>query len=401
MFKRSTLCCVVVVLLIACLAGLAVAQVPTNNTIDPISTLFMQRARLWEPVITRYALSLFWMLAGIQLTYTTIRLVIEGADGKGVVAGLCQRVLVIGFFHLILTNGPAWANMVSLSMQQISRDANVAAGGLANPTPGALFDLGLSLAWKISSNISYWSASDALGVVVASIIIMICFALIAAAILVASCELYIMMSAGIILLGFGGTDWTSTYALNYFRHILASAFKLFVMNLLVGLGQGLIETWVTQAQESNGQILAMIGGSIVFLCLVKEVPAVAASMFDRPGGSADRIAAATTAAVAGYATGAAGRAIQSTSQAAYVGMQGYRAGQAHKAATGGFATVGAVRGIGAAIGQDVSNSLRGSPMSSLYGPNAGMLQRIGANMRDANEKKAKSQNESATNGGKS
>jgi len=348
------------------------------------------------------------MLAGIQLTYTTIRLVIEGADGKGVVAGLCQRVLVIGFFHLILTNGPAWANMVSLSMQQISRDANVAAGGLANPTPGALFDLGLSLAWKISSNISYWSASDALGVVVASIIIMICFALISAAILVASCELYIIISAGVILLGFGGTDWTSTYALNYFRHVLASAFKLFVMNLLVGLGQGLMETWVTQAQESNGQILAMIGGSIVFLCLIKEVPAVAASMIDRPGGGADRIAAATTAAVAGYATGAASSgigaakgALGSTSQATYVGLQGYRAGQAHKAATGGSAMIGAVRSIGAAFGQDVSNSLRGSPMSSLYGPNAGMLQRVAANLRESNEKRANTQNESATNGGQS
>lgn len=107
MLKRSTRGWFVAVLVLMCLTGTAQAQVPTNNTIDPISTLFMQRASLWEPVIARYALSLFWLLAGIQLSYTTIRLVIEGADGKGVVAGLSQRVLVIGFFYLILTNGPA------------------------------------------------------------------------------------------------------------------------------------------------------------------------------------------------------------------------------------------------------------------------------------------------------
>lgn len=393
---------------IICLSSTAFAQVPTNNTIDPISILFMQRALLWEPIITRYALSLFWILAGIQLTYTVLRLVIEGADGKGILAGLAHRVLMIGFFNLLLTNGPMWANMIATSMQRVSNEANSAAGGVNIPTPGALFDLGLSISWKVASNISFWSASSAVGLVIASIIIMVCFALIAAAMLVASCELYIIISAGVILLGFGGTDWTSLYALNYFRHVLASAFKLFVMNLLTGLGQGLIETWVTQVQESNGQILTMIGGSILFLCLVKEVPAVAASMIDRPVGSSDRIVAATSAAVAGYTGSAASSGFStlksvgsSSAQAAFLGREAVRAGRAEKATSGGSAAIGAARSLVSAFGQDVSNSLRGSPGSSLYGQNAGMLQRMSATIRESNKERSATRNEFAkdTTGG--
>jgi type IV secretion system protein TrbL len=374
--------------------GPVFAQLPTDNTIDPISNLFIQRATLWEPVIVRYALSLFWILSGIQLTYTLIRLVTEGADGKGVITGLANRVLVIGFFNILLTNGPTWANLVVRSMQRVANEANIAAGGTAAPTPGAIFDLGLSLASKISQNVSFWSAGESIGLVISSLIIMLCFALIAASILVASCELYIIMSAGLILLGFGGADWTSVYALNYFRHVLASAFKLFIMNLIVGLGQGLIDVWVTQVQEDNGQILAMIGGSIVYLCLVKEVPTIAASMIDRPGGGSDRIIPAMAAAGAGYSSRAtsntasgAKSTVSGVAQAGYLGHQAVKAGQAAKAANGGSAAVGALRAIGSAAGQEISQSLRGgSGMAAIYGQNANFIQRMSARIHESQNK---------------
>jgi type IV secretory pathway TrbL component len=176
--------------------------------------------------------------------------------------------------------------------------------------------------------------------------------------------------------------------------VLASAFKLFILNLIVGLGQGLIDVWVTQVQEDNGQILAMIGGSIVYLCLVKEVPTIAASMIDRPGGGSDRIIPAIAAAGAGYssrATSNTASGIKSTAvgaaQAGYLGHQAVKAGQAAKAATGGSAAVGALRAFGSAASQEISQSLRGgSGMSAIYGPNANFIQRMSARIHESQNK---------------
>ena len=53
---------------------------------------------------------------------------------------------------------------------------------------------------------------QSLFLVLASLIILFCFALIAAAIILALVESYIVLSGGVLLMGFGGSRWTKDFA---------------------------------------------------------------------------------------------------------------------------------------------------------------------------------------------
>jgi type IV secretion system protein TrbL len=243
----------------------------------------------------------------------------EGADIKGIAAALVQRTLVVGLFYLFLLNGTSWATTIVDSMAQLANEANAANGVTTTIKPATILDIGLSLAGKIVGGISMLSPVDSLSLFVAGTVIVVCFALIAAFMLAALCELYIVMNAGLIVLSFGATDWTSSYALNYFRHIFATALKLFVMQLVVGLGQGFVQDWSAGIEANTNQVFSMIGISIVFLALVKEVPSTAASLIDRPISGADRtiIPAANTvgATSAAAAVGVSTRGYQSAGMA--------------------------------------------------------------------------------------
>jgi type IV secretion system protein TrbL len=330
----------IVVALIAVAVTPSLAQAPENNALSTIVEQYRTRSQGWEPVIQRYALSLFWLLATIQFVWTGIRVVIEGADIKGIAAALVQRTLVVGLFYLFLLNGTSWAGTIVDSMAQLANEANAANGVSTTIKPATILDIGLSLAGKIVGGMSMLSPVDSLSLFVAGTVIVVCFALIAAFMLAALCELYIVMNAGLIVLSFGATDWTSSYALNYFRHIFATALKLFVMQLVVGLGQGFVQDWSAGIEANTNQVFSMIGISIVFLALVKEVPSTAASLIDRPISGSDRgiIPAANT--------------VGATTAAAAVGVstRGYQsAGMVGSATSLAQAQTGSAGGVGGAL----------------------------------------------------
>ena len=90
--------------------------------------------------------------------------------------------------------------------------------------------------------------------------------------------MYLVTSAGIILLGFGGAQWTKEYAFAYFRYLFAIAVKLFIIQLLVGLCEGFVMEWLEDIDNEDAQITIMIGASFVLLSLVKQIPQLAASL---------------------------------------------------------------------------------------------------------------------------
>ena len=69
---------------------------------------------------------------------------------------------------------------------------------------------------------------------------MACFALMTAQIVLIKCEAYIAMNAAVLLLGFGGSSLLKEYAINTMRYALSVAFKLFVMQLVLGIGMSFI-----------------------------------------------------------------------------------------------------------------------------------------------------------------
>ena len=97
---------------------------------------------------------------------------------------------------------------------------------------------------------------------------------------------------------FGGSSFLKDYAVNAIRYVLAVAFKLFVMQLVLGIGIAFIEGFSTSTAELQ-DIFVVIGASVVLLALVKSLPDVCAGIIN---GSHVSSGAALGAAVAGSNT---------------------------------------------------------------------------------------------------
>jgi len=62
---------------------------------------------------------------------------------------------------------------------------------------------------------------------------------------------WILIYAGIFLLGFGGSRWTSEMALNYYRSIFGTALQVMAMVLLIGVGYNLISDYASNISTIN------------------------------------------------------------------------------------------------------------------------------------------------------
>ncbi len=116
------------------------------------------------------------------------------------------------------------------------------------------------------------------------------------------------MNASMILLGLGGASFFKEYAINVMRYVLSVAFKLFVMQLVMGLGIQFIQD-MSLAEAKLEDIIIVIGVSVVLFALVKSLPDAIAGVINGSNVSSGSALSQAGAALAGGAAAAVGGAI--------------------------------------------------------------------------------------------
>ncbi len=378
--KKMTVVSLLSLLIILLLTGLAMADVPTTNAIELMRQRYQANANQWSFILTVYAARLFWILALIDFAWMAINLALNPGEFSDITANLIRKILFIGFFWMLVqpvgggpmggqARGIVWATDIVQSMIQAAGQANNWAGGTLNTSPARVFDTGYDLCSQIFNAVSGWSPVASLGLIIGAIVIMVCFALIAAMMLLMYVQSYIMIYAGVIFLGFGGSVFTKDIALKYFQFALATGAKLFVMILVVGLGQQLLTQWTANFTVTNEQIVLFIGASIVLLALVKAIPEMVGNMITGfswgAGESLMRTTAQTGKVAAGAAigatAGAAGSYMAVSEAAKLAGASGATGVMGKTAAT--------VSNLGKASAQQVGQQITGS--GSRHGTAAG------------------------------
>src|SRR5207245_2786167 len=136
-----------------------------------------------------------------------------------VVAALLRKVLAIGFFYALLLNGGTW---IRAAIQGFSQ-AGSSASGLADLSPTGVFDQGLALANKILNAVEGLGILEAvfpsLVAALTAFVVVVSFAIIAAQLLVALVESFIVIGAGILFVGFSGARWTKFFTERYLRYV--------------------------------------------------------------------------------------------------------------------------------------------------------------------------------------
>ncbi|WP_082750792.1 MULTISPECIES: P-type conjugative transfer protein TrbL [Hyphomicrobiales] len=265
------------ILTVAAVAGLVLwtihpAVAADGSVLTTVENQVVTAAKGWETTVTNAAKSLFWILAGIEVGIAAVWLAIQAASIEAWFAELVRRIMFIGFFAFVLTQGPSFAKAVVDSLFEIG-------GGSGSASPANVFNAGLTVASAMSQKISFGVFQDnalALSASLAMIVSVIAFSLVAAIFLAVLVEMYVGLLAGMIMLGLGGSSFTKDFAIRYLVYAFSVGMKLMSLVMIAKIGSDVL---IGLAQDSTvgdqyQTALAVAGIAVVIFILAMYVPTI-------------------------------------------------------------------------------------------------------------------------------
>jgi type IV secretion system protein TrbL len=279
---------IAILLLIA--TSLAHAQGP-NSVNGPSSILdeYKGLQNAWITKLLGAAQRLFFLLAGIEVAWSFTLLAIEKADFQALTATIVRKIMWIGIFYAILLygvtpGGGGWIPAIIDSFHILGQNAS-AVGPLG---PSAIVGFGVNmcvdLLYSLKGADFLTSFASSLALVFCAVIIFIAYLAIAIQFVVAMVESYLVIGAGVIFLGFGGSRWTAAYVERYIAYAVSVGMKILVLYLLVGAGMTVSQGWIQVAQNAatspdparTGFDLA--AAAVMFLCVCWMSPKISSAM---------------------------------------------------------------------------------------------------------------------------
>jgi type IV secretion system protein TrbL len=280
------------------------AQLPDLST----EVLLMYKAirPQWSAAVWPAAKQLFFILAGIDFAWAMAKLLMERHSLEEWVYGLLKQVMIICAFYALLINGTDWMEVIIASFEELGIRGSGAGVVLS---PGDIFFRGLNIGGSILDSGSTWghltNPGAAAVAVLAAVLIVISFTLITTSYMMALIESFIVISAGMILLGFGGSRFTQSYVERFIAFGVATGLKIMLLYFLIGTGMVVSNQWLTAAKGLNGSpipgdsAMAIMGASLMFLLLVWQIPKMFSSMLSGAPSLTGGDAAGGVMAVAG------------------------------------------------------------------------------------------------------
>jgi type IV secretion system protein TrbL len=311
----------------------------------------------WTANIWPFANTLFGILATIEFAWSAAVMLLEKNDLQSWTSALVRKIMWIGAFYALLLNGRIWIPAIIDSFERIGQTSS----GFNGISPSSVFAQGINIAGALmdgaSTSAFFTNTGACLSVMLSAALIVLAFTGITIQFVVAMVESYIVVAAGFIFLGFGGSRWTAPYTERYIGLAVSVGVKIMMIYLLIGTGMDVALTWVDDAQKVAASpspamgAFGIMGSALIFLMLCWQIPKLFAAVL---GGSpaltgGDLIATGTTL-VAGAATvaslGAGAVAAAAGGAAAVSGAAGAGGGAAGGSGASSVAGVGG--GVGAA-----------------------------------------------------
>jgi len=265
---KSRLC--FVLFLALCIPDICLAA--TGGDADIVVKIvqeFKSKADAYTSVAQKYALQLFALCATLEVVYLGIKAALGQSEIGETVKNFCISLLACGLFLAVINNYSEWSRAIINGLSSVAGEM-----GQIENTSDTAFKKALELCsqmWEVIKEISWRQMGLIFGMIIALFIVIICFCLITAQVIFIKCEAYVAMAAACILVGLGGTSFFRDYAVNVIKYILAVAFKLFTMQLVLGIGYTFMQDAITPKPDF-ATVCVIIGVSIVLLALVKALP---------------------------------------------------------------------------------------------------------------------------------
>ena len=279
----------------AILPGLLLAPAAAAAQIVPPGELRLiddlaAAASAWENNMRPALIRLFLILAAIDLSWTALGLCLRPDGLESWTARLVEKVLFYGFGMALLRFGPDWAEAIILGLVQLS---GLAQGG-TDLSHRTLMELCFETVAEMHEGMGFFEGiglSFFIGLAILAILIL--FAYISFVLILAWAEACLVLGAGTVVLGLGGSEWTRSYAHRYLHCALLSGLRLFITLLVGRLGVVLIGGWVDDLRgEDIVSISHGLVSLLVFALLIGTLPGrfVAALGGGSAGGTGESLA---------------------------------------------------------------------------------------------------------------
>ena len=328
-------------------SAFAQAQQPLPfNILDKIGQTYTGenggKAFQWSEIIRVYAIRLFLLLAAIDFGWMCANFIFEKKELEDMIYSAAKKLMTLSFFFSLLLTTNTWIPQIINSFAKIGKEA----GGTNVSTPDGIAANGFDAAIGIFQIMGELDLGEQIVAVLPAVLmaalIFMAFLWTAAQLLVAQIESSIAIGAGIILMGFGGSRWTTDMATKYKQYVVATGVKLMLMYIIVGTGATLFnDIKLVSGEQFLSSMLVAAGSAFMYAFLATKVPAMASGMMSgSPSMSAgDLMGAAIGAGAAIAGLGAAGAAM----------------GKAGAGALGGGAA--AATGVGQALGAGLQSGM--------------------------------------------
>jgi type IV secretion system protein TrbL len=154
--------------------------------------------------------------------------------------------------------------------------------------PSAIVGFGVNMSVDLLSSLKgadfLTGFSSSMALVFCAVLIFVAYLAIAIQFVVAMVESYLVIGAGVIFLGFGGSRWTAAYVERYIAYAVSVGMKILVLYLLVGAGMTLSQGWIAVAQNAAASPdpartgFDLAAAAVMFLCVCWMSPKISSAM---------------------------------------------------------------------------------------------------------------------------
>ncbi|MGE4685866.1 P-type conjugative transfer protein TrbL [Yersinia enterocolitica] len=255
----------------------ATAAIDNSGIMNTVLDRFQSAASGWGAVMVQYASWLFWEMALLSMVWTFGMMALRKADIQEFFAEALRFLSASGFFFWILVNAPSIAMSIIKSTQMIGAEA---AGLGSQLQPYDIVDMGFDILFRAFDQSTFWAPVDATCAILFSLATLLILTLIGVQMLLLLVTSWILAYAGIFLLGFGGSRWTSDIAINYYKTVVGVGIQLMMMILLVGIGKTFLDEYYSKLSDtiSLKEMAVMLVVTVILYALINKIPTLLAGI---------------------------------------------------------------------------------------------------------------------------
>ena len=240
-----------------------------------IEQQFKDNAQKWSDVLVQRATWLFFTLGAISLTWTGIQMVFRKGDIADFFAETVRFILFFGFFLWLLQNGIDIGTAIIDSFVQLGESA-----GQTGPiTPSDVILLAFKLWADTFNSTRQLGGAQLLAGILMLVLTTVFIALIAINFLLLKISVWLYLYAGVFVLGFGGSRWTSDMAVAYFKQLLNIGLQLMTMILMIGIAKDVMgQATAAVASMALFKFVVLLLVAITLFILSNKVPQMVGSI---------------------------------------------------------------------------------------------------------------------------